>query len=263
MDGWVKLHRRFKEWEWYHEPHMVQLFIHLLLSANHKDKNWRGISVKTGQVITGLGSLQKETGISIQSLRTCLKRLEKTGEINRQTNSKLTVITICKYETYQIVDEDANRQANKRATSKQHDANNKQERKERKNKKENIKEKEYYRMEFEKATGPLRSSYFKFVARIFNEGPGNEINEPAKHIISIPKQLTYDQYCKLMASAKKRGQNLFAMLDAMINKPAYVKGNKSLYLTFNTWLNKHEIQGTNLSVQTDKQPIIKNRIGAQ
>ena len=40
--GWIKLHRKFKEWEWYQDENTKSVFIHLLLDANHKDKKWRG-----------------------------------------------------------------------------------------------------------------------------------------------------------------------------------------------------------------------------
>jgi len=36
--GWLKLHRKFKEWEWYQDSKMVHLFIHLLVTANHQNK---------------------------------------------------------------------------------------------------------------------------------------------------------------------------------------------------------------------------------
>lgn len=135
MEGWTKLHRRFLKWEWYDKSEMVHLFIHLLLSANHEDGKWRGIPVKRGQLITGLNTLKKETGISIQTLRTCLTRLQKTGEIGKQSNNKLTVITITNYESYQTDERKPNKQPNKLLTSNQQATNNKQELKNKKNKK--------------------------------------------------------------------------------------------------------------------------------
>ena len=52
MDGWISLHRKLKDWEWYTEPNTFRLFIHCLLSANHKDNSWRGIEVKKGSFVT-------------------------------------------------------------------------------------------------------------------------------------------------------------------------------------------------------------------
>lgn len=104
MSGWIKLHRKLQKWEWYQDSKMVHLFIHLLFEANYEDKKWMGVKIKRGQFATGLKALSKNTGISIQSLRTNLTRLEKTGEINRRSNNLFTVITICNYESYQVIE---------------------------------------------------------------------------------------------------------------------------------------------------------------
>ena len=103
MDGWIKLHRKFLEWEWYDNSAMVKLFITLLLNANSMDGNWHGIPVKRGQLITGLFALSTQTKMSIQELRTCLSKLERTKEIIKKSTNKYTIITICKYEDYQGV----------------------------------------------------------------------------------------------------------------------------------------------------------------
>ena len=63
MDGWIKLHRRIIQWEWYKTKNMTHFFTHLLLLANKQDNNWQGQKIKRGQLITGLNSLYKDTGI--------------------------------------------------------------------------------------------------------------------------------------------------------------------------------------------------------
>jgi len=100
MEGWIKLHRKFIEWEWFDDSDMVKIFIFLLLKANHKDNKWRGIDVKRGQLITGYKTLSKQLKMSIKVLRNRLKKLELTGEIGRQTGSQFTVITVCNYDSY-------------------------------------------------------------------------------------------------------------------------------------------------------------------
>jgi len=132
MDGWIKLHRKFSDWEWFDNSEMVHLFIFLLLNANSENGSWRGMTIKRGQILTGLHSLNERTGISIQTLRTCLNRLEKTGEINKQSNNQNSLITICNYESYQEKPQKSNKQPNKRPTSDQQATNNKQEEEEKK-----------------------------------------------------------------------------------------------------------------------------------
>lgn len=100
--GYIKLHRKIFDWEWYNDSQMIHLFIHLLLKANHKDKTWRGQSIKRGQILTGRKKLSMETGISEQSIRTCLRKLETSKEITSSPTNKHTIITICKYDSYQV-----------------------------------------------------------------------------------------------------------------------------------------------------------------
>tara|TARA_R100001244_G_scaffold14884_1_gene16464 strand:+ start:1041 stop:1892 length:852 start_codon:yes stop_codon:yes gene_type:complete len=101
MEGWIKIHRNITKWEWYDDSKTVHLFFHLLLSANHKDGNWRGQEVKRGQFITGLHKLNAATGISVRSLRTCLDRLKSTKEVTIKTTTKNSLITIVNYDFYQ------------------------------------------------------------------------------------------------------------------------------------------------------------------
>lgn len=129
--GFIFLHRRFLDWEWYGEPNMVALFIHILLSANYEPKRWKGIEVERGQFITSLQSLSDAIGVSVMKVRTCLKRLEETGEITTKTTNKYSIITICKYGSYQPKNSDTNKQVtnkqqtdNKQITIKQQSNNN-------------------------------------------------------------------------------------------------------------------------------------------
>lgn len=121
MNGWIKLHRKFGDWGYYGNSQMVHLFIHLLINANFEDKGWNGIVIKRGQFVTGLLSIHNATGISIQSTRTLLKKLEKTKEIIVKSTNKYSIITICKYDDYQFENDDTNKQLtnNQQTTNKQ------------------------------------------------------------------------------------------------------------------------------------------------
>lgn len=115
------MYRKLLSWEWYTESEMVHLFIHCVLKANFKSKIWRGVEVKRGQFITGLDVLSNETGISVQTLRTCLRRMEGKELASRSTN-KYRVITVINYEAYQT-DQQASQQASQQATNKQPTSN--------------------------------------------------------------------------------------------------------------------------------------------
>jgi len=122
MDGWIKLHRCFLDWEWYDEPGMVWLFLKCLLLANYEDKKWHGIDLPRGSFVTSYESLSsKKAKVSVMQVRTIIKRLILTGELTIKTTNKYTVISIINYNKYQ----EDNKQINKQLTNKQQ-TNNKQ-----------------------------------------------------------------------------------------------------------------------------------------
>jgi len=129
MSGWIKIHRSILEWEWYEDTNTFRLFIHLILKANHKDKNYKGKLIKRGSLVTGRELLSVETGLSVRQIRTCLERLKSTNEIAIKTNSKGTEIQIVKYEEYQLA---TNETTNKRPTNDQQTTTNKNVKKEKK-----------------------------------------------------------------------------------------------------------------------------------
>ena len=119
MEGWISLHRKMIDWEWYNEPNTIRLFLHCLLKANHQDKKWRGIDIKRGSFVTSYAKLADELELSIQNVRTALNNLKLTGEVTSESSSKNTVIKVVNYDNHQ----DANKQNNNQVTSNQHTPN--------------------------------------------------------------------------------------------------------------------------------------------
>jgi hypothetical protein len=117
MEGWIKLHRRLKEWEWYKTPNMVHLFIHLLLTANHQKGKWQNIDIQRGQLVGGRNKLAADTGLSPQSVRTCLGNLQLTNEITIHPTNLYSIITINKYDSYQISENNTNQPINQQNVS--------------------------------------------------------------------------------------------------------------------------------------------------
>lgn len=118
MNGWIKLHRSILEWEWYNDNNTKIVFLHLLLTANHKEKKWQGITIKRGQKLTSLQHLAEETNLSMQQVRTALDKLKSTNEITTKSTNRNTLITIEKYSDYQDKDEDNNKQGNIRRNNR-------------------------------------------------------------------------------------------------------------------------------------------------
>ena len=101
IKGYIKLHRELMDWEWYKEPLITRLYVHLILSANHKDNTIRGISVKRGQFLTGRKKLSFDTGISEQTIRTSLNKLKSTSYLTIKSTSQHSIIALRDYDLFQ------------------------------------------------------------------------------------------------------------------------------------------------------------------
>lgn len=121
-NGWIKIHRKILDWEWFSCSSTFHLFVYLLLKANMEDKQWRGIVIKRGQLVTSIASICKDTNLTTQQARTSLNRLKSTNEITIKTTNRFTLVTICKYESYQHL-EDTEQQTEQQTTQQ---SNNKQ-----------------------------------------------------------------------------------------------------------------------------------------
>lgn len=119
--NWIKISRKILDWEWYGDTNTFRVFVDLLLNAQYKDTRYRGNLIKRGQIITSVNAISERTGLSAQNIRTAMEHLQSTGEINKQTNKQtnkhFTIITICKYDTYQDKSEEANEQSNNQSNN--------------------------------------------------------------------------------------------------------------------------------------------------
>lgn len=102
MDGWIKLHRKLLDWQWFHSPNHLKLFLVLLFRCNFKKSKWRQETVLPGQILTGSNQLAEWSNLSKSTVYRVLKDLESTGELERKTTNKYTIITITNWSQYQI-----------------------------------------------------------------------------------------------------------------------------------------------------------------
>jgi len=133
--SYIRIDRNILRWKWWSHHNTLVVFLFLLIEANIKDNGFLGILVHRGQVVTSLPSLCKNTGLSIQSVRTAISHLKSTGEITVKTYPKFSVITIVNYDKYQ--DLTGKSTYNQQATNSQLTGNQQHyEKKEKKEKKE-------------------------------------------------------------------------------------------------------------------------------
>lgn len=122
IGGWLKIHRKMLKWGWYGDTNVTRLFLHCLLKANYEDREWRGLTVERGSFVTSLHTISSETGLSAQSIRTAMDKLKSTGEITIKATNRYTIITVCKYDDYQLTIKDeqqTEQQAEQQTNNKQ------------------------------------------------------------------------------------------------------------------------------------------------
>ena len=117
--GWIKVNRKLLNWEWYKETNTKSLFIHALLRANFDDQKFQGIIVPRGSFVSSYPNLAAETGLSVQNIRTALKRLISTGELTVKKYPKFTLFKVENYDMYQT----PNSQTNSQLTGNQQASN--------------------------------------------------------------------------------------------------------------------------------------------
>lgn len=197
MSGWVKLHRKFLEWEWYDDNNVKIVFIHLLLKANHKPKKWRGETIERGQVLTGRIKLSEEIGLSERQIRTALTKLKSTNDLTIKATKAYSVITICNYDTYQSNDDierpaerpTSGQASDQQATNERPTSDHKQECKEYKNEKND--------KENKKVIAAAKAAE----TRVFN----SEFDEMWPYLSGIPSNKNYETAKKKYACLRGNG----------------------------------------------------------
>ena len=123
-NGYVKLHRKLFEWEWWDDINTFRLFVTILLMANWKPKKWRGRVIPRGSCWTSLPELAKKSGLTYQQTRSSFDKLKSTGEITDKVTSRGRLVTVANYEVYQsdaenITDKTTDKNADNQQTSNQ------------------------------------------------------------------------------------------------------------------------------------------------
>lgn len=99
--GFIKLHRSILDWEWYKDLKTKSVFLHLLISANFEETNFKGINVSIGQCLFSLDGLGGALNLSKQEVRTALNHLKSTQEITWVKTPFGLIISIKNWDKYQ------------------------------------------------------------------------------------------------------------------------------------------------------------------
>ncbi len=100
--GYIALHRKILDWEWYSDLNVRILFFHLLLKVNFQEKKWQGKTIQAGELITSIVNLASETCLTVKQIRAALNKLKNTGEVAIKGTNKFTSIKLVNYRLYQV-----------------------------------------------------------------------------------------------------------------------------------------------------------------
>ena len=113
MEGYVKLHRQLLESSQFADPIRLKIWIWCLIKANHKKrsvslkvgKGFATVMVNRGQFIFGRNKASEELNIPASTVLRHMEKLQSEKAINMRSDNQYSIITICKYEQYQSIEE--------------------------------------------------------------------------------------------------------------------------------------------------------------
>ena len=105
--GWIALHRKIYNSKDFNNQLEVAVFLYLVSMASHKPVNViyrkKKLSLKRGEVSIAYKDLAKKFDISERKVRTIIKNLVHTKNLNQTLTRNLSIYTIVKYSKYQDV----------------------------------------------------------------------------------------------------------------------------------------------------------------
>ena len=202
--GWIKLHRKLLEWEHYSKPVTRSLFIHLLLIN------------EDGVVTASRKNLAKDLGYTEQEIRTALRNLDESGEVQIISNYLGTKIFVNNWKKYQLTNQITNQSTNQSTNL------GKEEKKEAKKRRKDIQE--------EKEKIYIKKKKFGQYQNVL---------------------LTDEEYTKLQEEYKNNTPSVDAMIERL---DEYIGqfGNKykSHYITIKAWYRRESNKPTDIGMPT-------------
>lgn len=105
MAGWIKIYRELSDHWLAQHPEKLGWWVLLLLKVAHEDKKVlvgnQFVELKRGQIIASLTFLAELWQTSKSSAERFIALLEKEEMLRRCAERKLTILTICNYDSYQ------------------------------------------------------------------------------------------------------------------------------------------------------------------
>jgi hypothetical protein len=103
--GYIKLYRSLLDNPHSNNPEFMAVWCRMLLKATYKEYDQlvgnQVVHLMPGQFVTGRKALAKESGVTEMKLYRILKFYENVQQIEQQTHSKFTIVSILNWDKYQ------------------------------------------------------------------------------------------------------------------------------------------------------------------
>lgn len=241
MEGWIKLHRKIQDhWIWVNEKYL-RCWIWFLMRANHEDNKIlfgaELIEIKRGSFITSINNISLATDLTKQNVRTLLKLLENDKMLNKQSNTKLTKITICNYDKYNITQHTDNNQTNTPITHEQHTPNKRATTDKKVIKKEIYIYNIFYDTQiFDNKEAVFIDKYELLIKFMFGKLDNSKILKP---LLKLDDQLTYKEFINLYAKCNEKNIKVSEVFKDMYNWKK-LNTKKTIYRTALTFIDNQK-----------------------
>lgn len=124
MPPFVGMNRDFLNWEWFCDRKALQVLVYLLLNTSDCEKQWCGLQVGVGDVVTTIGQIARDCNLSPKEVRNAITKIQNSGLGASRTTNKNTIVTIENKGFFAIVKEKgASKRANEGQTKGEQKAN--------------------------------------------------------------------------------------------------------------------------------------------
>lgn len=122
--SWIKLYRKILESPIFENEKALKVWIWCLVKATHKEREQlvgkQIIHLEKGQFVTGRKKASEELKMKDRTVYDYFKLLEELHMISIKSNNKFSIITVEKWEDYQVEELKNQQQNNNNATTTQH-----------------------------------------------------------------------------------------------------------------------------------------------
>jgi hypothetical protein len=142
-ETWVKIYRKSIENGWLTNHKLWVFWCYCLLKASRFEHMQivgnQQVSLRPGEFVFGRKVASKETGMSEQSIRTCVHSLRRMKNITIKSTNKFSIITVINWESYQSKEKSStNKSTSDQPASNQQVTTNKKEERKKEDKKKDI-----------------------------------------------------------------------------------------------------------------------------